>query len=70
MFSLDDMFLFAYKLKTCVFTFPLVYMNIVQKRSERKTTSEDREIFYPSDWRVYCCNSSDFLWGAHSLLLN
>ena len=45
MFSLDDMFLFAYKLKTCVFTVPLVYMNIVRKRSERKTTSEDREIF-------------------------
>ncbi len=72
MFSLDDMFLFTYKLKTCVFTLPLVYMNIVRKkRSERKTTSEDREIFYPSDWRIYCCNSSDFFYGeAHSLLLN
>ena len=20
--------------------------------------------FYPSDWRIYCCNSSNFLWGS------
>jgi len=32
MFSLDDMFLFVYKLKTCVFTIPLVYMDIVHKK--------------------------------------
>ncbi len=46
-------------------------MNIVRKkRSERKTTSEDREIFYPSDWRIYCCNSSNFFYGeAHFLFI-
>ena len=67
MFSLDDMFLFAYKLKTCVFTVPLVYMNIVRKRSERKTTSEDREIFTHPIGVFIAAIVATFLWGAHSL---
>lgn len=47
MFSLDDMFLFAYKLKTCVFTLPLVYMNIVRKKDRKGRQQVKTEKFLP-----------------------
>ncbi len=64
MFSLDDMFLFAYKLKTCVFTVPLVYMNIVRKKDRKGRQQVKTEKFFTHPIGVFiACNSSDFFMG-------
>ncbi len=72
MFSLDDMFLFAYKLKTCVFILPLVYMNIVRKkdRKGRQQVKTEKIFTHPIGVFIAAIVATFFMGGAHSLLLN